>query len=355
MRIAIVSNKRSGLGGMEAVFRTVMQELSRNQDEVKMFLMGGSLDKDWLRDIDHIEIGDQRTDNALRRRYSFTLPLFREIRRYKPDVIIGCDPNVVCYCKWMMRILNRKTPVGSWVHNELSTIWKVQLLKYADFHLSISKGIAEQIQTVVGREARSKIFVTHNPVDVEVPEVGRPEVPTFLYIGRLENRQKRVRDVIESLSMLEGEWKAIIVGDGPDREEMYSLAESKKINDRIEWLGWKKNPWAEIPRASALVLTSNFEGFPLVLLEAMARGIPCLSTDCQHGPAEIVIPDGNGWLVSVGDVEGLAEIMQHIVDQPEQLPSPLYIKESVGKFSIASVVNNIRNILQKELQMKVSS
>ncbi|MNC44004.1 UDP-D-galactose:(glucosyl)lipopolysaccharide-1,6-D-galactosyltransferase [compost metagenome] len=113
MRIAIVSNKRSGLGGMEAVFRTVMQELGRNQDEVKMFLMGGSLDKDWLQDIDHVEIGDQRTDNALRRRYSFTLPLFRQIRQYKPDVIIGCDPNVVCYCKWMMRILNRKIPVGS--------------------------------------------------------------------------------------------------------------------------------------------------------------------------------------------------------------------------------------------------
>ena len=48
MRIAIVSNKRSGLGGMEAVFRTVMLEMGRNQDEVKMFLMGGSLDKDWL-------------------------------------------------------------------------------------------------------------------------------------------------------------------------------------------------------------------------------------------------------------------------------------------------------------------
>ncbi|MEK5029521.1 glycosyltransferase [Paenibacillus sp. FSL M7-1046] len=355
MRIAIVSNKRSGLGGMEAVFRTVMQELVRNQDEVKMFLMGGSLDKNWLRDLDCVEIGDQRTDNALRRRYSFTLPLFREISQYQPEVIIGCDPNVVCYCKWMTRILNRKIPVGSWVHNELSTIWKVQLLKYADFHLSISKGIAEQIQAVVGSEAQGKIFVTHNPVDVEVLEVARPEVPTFLYIGRLENRQKRVRDLIDSLAKLEGEWKAIIVGDGPDREEVYNLAQSYGINDRLEWLGWKKNPWAEIPRASALVLTSNFEGFPLVLLEAMARGIPCLSTDCQHGPAEIVIPEGNGWLVSVGDVEGMAGIMQLIVDQPEHLPDPQFVKESVNKFSITNVVDNIRGIIEQQLQMKVSS
>lgn len=355
MRIAIVSNKRSGLGGMEAVFRTVMQELGRNQDEVKMFLMGGSLDKDWLQDIDHVEIGDQRTDNALKRRYSFTLPLFRQIRQYKPDVIIGCDPNVVCYCKWMMRIMNRKTPVGSWVHNELSTLWKVQLLKYADFHLSISKGIAEQIHNVVGSGSHNKIFVTHNPVDVEVLEVARPEVPTFLYIGRLENRQKRVRDLIEALAKLEGEWKAVIVGDGPDREEVYNLAESYGINERMEWMGWRKNPWSEIPHVSALVLTSNFEGFPLVLLEAMARGIPCLSTDCQHGPAEIVIPESNGWLVSVGDVEGLAATMQQIINHPEQLPDPQFVKESVGKFSITNVVNNIRGIIDRELQLKISS
>ncbi len=80
--------------------------------------------------------------------------------------------------------------------------------------------------------------------------------------------------------------------------------------------------------------------FPLTLLEAMARGVFCVSSDCVSGPAEI-ISHQNGQLYPVNDVDALARILQRIVDG-EELPSAMMIKASVSKFSEPYYMNNIK-------------
>ena len=73
----------------------------------------------------------------------------------------------------------------------------------------------------------------------------------------------------------------------------------------------------------------------------MARGLPCISTDCRSGPTDIITP-ANGWLVRVGDVEQLTGHMQRIVDEPACLPSVAVVKASAARFTPANVTHAIK-------------
>jgi UDP-D-galactose:(glucosyl)LPS alpha-1,6-D-galactosyltransferase len=83
----------------------------------------------------------------------------------------------------------------------------------------------------------------------------------------------------------------------------------------------------------------------MILLEALSRGLPCISSDCKSGPSEIIETGKNGWLYPVGDVDRLAALMQQVVDQPQNLPDTRVVRETARKFSAASVAERARQAL----------
>ena len=110
------------------------------------------------------------------------------------------------------------------------------------------------------------------------PLMPRADFPTFLYVGRLTfDDQKRVNDILHALARLRGDFKAKIIGEAPKlrpghKEQLHTLARELNLTDRIEWLGWQSEPWRAAGSASALILSSAHEGFPMILLEATSRG-----------------------------------------------------------------------------------
>jgi UDP-D-galactose:(glucosyl)LPS alpha-1,6-D-galactosyltransferase len=126
------------------------------------------------------------------------------------------------------------------------------------------------------------------------------------------------------------------------------LALELGISDRIEWTGWVHNPWAAIKAVSALVLTSQYKGFPMVLIESLIRGIPCLSSDCPTGPADIIIPGENGWLYPLHNISQLTVLLQRIVDDPKMLPKQEVVIKSAERFTTEVVIDRMRYALQKE-------
>lgn len=134
--------------------------------------------------------------------------------------------------------------------------------------------------------------------------------------GRL-NEQKNFPLLISSFAQIAEkfpEYKLVIYGKGGLLESLKSLAEEKGVGDRVEFPGYVPDMPERLERASMFVLSSDFEGMPNALMEAMASGLPCVSTDCGGGGAKFLIQDGeNGFLVPQKDQEKMAEAMEKIL------------------------------------------
>jgi glycosyltransferase involved in cell wall biosynthesis len=106
----------------------------------------------------------------------------------------------------------------------------------------------------------------------------------------------------------------VLVGQGPLQDELTALARELGISDRVVFAGWQENPFAWMANADLFVLSSRFEGFGNVVIEAMACGLPVVSTDCPSGPSEILAGGDTGILVPVGNARALADAMCAVLE-----------------------------------------
>jgi glycosyltransferase involved in cell wall biosynthesis len=128
----------------------------------------------------------------------------------------------------------------------------------------------------------------------------------------------------------------VILGEGDDREELQRLANSLGISPYVHLLGYAPNPLAYMRHAAVFVLSSVAEGFGNVIVEALACGTPVISTDCPHGPREILSGGLYGTLVQVGDVGALADAMVAKLNVSKPAMSQA-LKEHLQLFSIESI------------------
>lgn len=124
--------------------------------------------------------------------------------------------------------------------------------------------------------------------------------PVLLFLGRLAH-QKRWEDTIRAAEELQrlgvrAQW--VFLGDGPQRSAFLNMLAASSARDRLHWLGSDPNPRPVLARASALVLTSLYEAWPTVILEAFDLGVPVVSYDCPSGPSEMLGNQERGWLTS---------------------------------------------------------
>lgn len=134
--------------------------------------------------------------------------------------------------------------------------------------------------------------------------------------GRL-NAQKNFSLLIRAFARISTDFpdfNLVIYGEGDKRGELEKLVEKQGLNDRISLPGNIQNIADEMEQNAMFVLSSDFEGMPNALMEAMALGLPCVSTDCPCGGPRFLIQNGeNGVLVPVGDVEKMAEGMRRVL------------------------------------------
>lgn len=330
-RIIFVIWHVSGKGGTETVVKEVTRLLNRvNGFEPQVYVLGDSDDKQWLKGI---KFGHSPfVKNKWLRVFPYFFWLYHYLRKEKPDLVVGLSP-VICQLLAMTRwALQKKFPIISWMHFSLTANhMKQTLLKRADYHFAISTGIANQLHNL-GIE-KNRIYTIYNPVKKTDKMIKRPTNKSiFVYMGRITfEGQKRLKDMFDALAMVEGPWQLDIVGDGDDRSICQTYTEKIGIEKNVVWHGWQSDPWSVINEATALVLSSEFEGFPMVLVEAIARGVYCISSDCPTGPEDIIEEDVNGELYRTGDVQALRQIMQRMINN-KKLPNQLIIKASINRY-----------------------
>ncbi|MBI2642397.1 MAG: glycosyltransferase [Candidatus Wildermuthbacteria bacterium] len=207
--------------------------------------------------------------------------------------------------------------------------------------IPVSLSSAEDLVQNYGIQ-RKKIQVIYNPVDIEKIQRLRKEPlgqafqeifshPVVITMGRLM-KQKGQQYLIKAFKKFKEtvrDAKLVILGEGELEAALEKLARDLNIQDDVHFLGWQDNPFPFLRSSQFFVLSSLYEGLPTVLLEAMACGLPVVSTDCKSGPREILAPatDSNktakeieiaecGILVPVEDEEILSRAMVLLAEDP---------------------------------------
>lgn len=188
----------------------------------------------------------------------------------------------------------------------------------ADAVHAVSQGVADSTSKHLGLP-REKITVVYNPVVSEnLLRLAQADDgcqwgwdnsrPLILAAGRF-TKQKDFPTLIRSFALLRKRCDALLVilGDGELRPELENLITDLDLQGHVLLPGFVENPFVVMKRANVFVLSSAWEGLPNVLIQAMACGTPVVSTNCPSGPAEILEDGKWGRLVSVGDVEALAQ------------------------------------------------
>ena len=190
-----------------------------------------------------------------------------------------------------------------------------------------------------------KTEVVYNPIFIE--KIERTKEKIVLAVGRLD-KNKGFDLLIETFAQLESKgWKLIIAGDGEERESLIELIENLNLNN-VELIGKRKDIFQWYAKASVFVLPSKKEGFPNVLIEAMASGCAAVSFDCPSGPAEIIMHEKNGLLVEDQNREVLASVLQRVMnDKALRERLAYYAMEVRQKYALEKIALQWEEIIER--------
>lgn len=347
----------TGKGGTERVIENLYDTM-QNENFNSYFVMttvsiGGSDNYDWAKKIPLKIINAGKTRLIRKIFYVTCLPvlMFFLILNRKTDFIISTNPVMWTLAKISCKILRRHTKVISWYHYSLKQKpVKPFLLNTADAYLAISSGIKEQL--IQNGIKENRIFLVFNPVVSDGKIVKRPQDKVhFLYVGRMDlDGQKNLRELFQALARVSGNWELDTYGDETYIEDIVKVTKDLSIDKNVVHHGFVDNLWDKVNVATALVLTSKYEGLPMVLCEAVSHGVFCISSDVDTGPRDI-INKNNGKLYRSGDTEELCMILQNIVDQ-WPMPDGTTVKATAKKFEPQNYMMNFFNAITTTLKGK---
>lgn len=175
--------------------------------------------------------------------------------------------------------------------------------------VGVSAGVVADYQQHVGMHP--DIRAIHNPINrQQIVSLSQAFVPPLaagylVHVGRFKN-QKDHPTLIRAYARSSQRVPLVLVGTGPQQAACQMLAQELGVAGRVVFAGFQANPYPYIRHAGLMVLSSRFEGFGIVIGEALALGVPVISTDCESGPRELLPPH---CLVPVGDADALAQKM----------------------------------------------
>ena len=285
-----------------------------------------------------------------RRLARWTRGVMSYLEKEHPDCLLpnlyGAEIATLLACRLSARPPPVVPTVRVFVRHDRSWRWRLgmrrELLSRASHIIGVSRGVSDSVAETLGVE-RTRITSIYNPVvapHIQSRMTVPPDhswfldggAPIILSAGRFTD-QKDFSTLIRAFALVAAQvpCRLVIVGEGRERKRLERLIRGLGLTGRISLPGWFENPFALMARASLFVVSSMYEGFSRVLVEAMACGCPCVSTDCPAGPAEILGNGEYGALVPVGNATALAEAMCRVLERP---PDRHLLKQRAAWFSV---------------------
>lgn len=248
-------------------------------------------------------------------------------REFSADVLIGFTAYPNMYARIVGFLLGIPSIMSERGDPSRTGLTKGLKNKLSLMLINSSKGGVFQTEgamSVYGKGLQKRSVVIPNPIFIkgEIPEVPQSErQKTVVSVGRLDNFQKRYDVMLEAFrlfSQKHPEYTLKLYGDGSDTEQIKQWAVDLGIADKVNLMGLTRQPMQDIAHDGMFLITSDFEGISNSLLEAMAVGLPCVSTDHTPGGARMLITDHeNGLLAPVEDAPALAAAMCEFAENPE--------------------------------------
>ena len=361
MKIVFLTNS-IGFGGAEKMMAFVANSLCKRNHDVSVINFNTVAEEI----NSYLQVFDGRIrvlsfsgakDGQLAR-FKKTIFALKNISKNNADVIIG----FTAFPNYVGRIVGSLKGIPSIMSergNPYITIDKSNL--HSRLELAIinrSRGGVFQIEgakAFYSKKLQERSTIIPNPIFIKEPINSVPyenREKTIVSVGRLDNYQKRYDVMIKAFSIFEkkhSDWELKLYGNGSDVGKIKGWIAEEGVVDKVSFMGVTKNPMRDISTDGMFLITSDFEGISNSLLEAMAVGMPCVSTDSTPGGARMLIQDGvNGLLAPIGDPESIASAMCKFVENPKLAKScGKNAMEVINRFDADKLITCWEEYLQK--------
>jgi len=327
-------------GGAEKAALNLLKELSRERFDLSLVLAEkkGNCLKTLPADIAVVDLKSQGFVDLF-------LRLLKYFKRENPDIFVSVFPHfsllaiiaknfsganakivIIEHSIFSRTAENVRTFfrrfVGRFIFPTLMRIFYSKAAKI----ISVSKDVANNIKEITNLS--DCIKVVYNPIiensiynlaeeKIEHPWFKDSKTPVLLAVGRFA-KAKDYPTLLYAFAKVQRKKhiKLVVLGDGYERENLEKLCHRLGIAGNVAFLGFQENPYKYIAKACIFALSSKQEGFPTVLIEAMALGLPVVSTDCGSGAKEVIESGRNGFLVPACNSDALSEAIIKLLESP---------------------------------------
>lgn len=379
-----------GLGGVEKVVLEVLKEIDKSKFDIKLALQYENenlFENEIPKEVNYKYMLPQKIiDKSLyfreRKKNIFYKMLYSFMLSYEKYTIkknyleFSKDREIVIDFKSgdFLKLINLENGVDKkricWLHGEITKLNKYEKRKkFLRENLNkcdkvvcicedMKNGVIKEIP-----ELEEKLEVIYNPFDIEKIKIKSNDYSEIkadekkllednyiIMVSRLELKMKDFNTLIKAFKIVNQKRKDIklyLLGDGPDKEKIENMIRNKNLQEYIKLLGVKKNPYPWIKNSKLLVHSSRYEGFGLVLVEALILDKVVISTNCKVGPREILDNEKYGSLVEVGNYNAMAQEILELL-QENSIKKEKYlsnIDKSVERFDKRNIIKQIERVL----------
>lgn len=220
------------------------------------------------------------------------------------------------------------------IHNTVSLLYKFNKTSAADDRKSKMINIYSKHPCICVSKGAEKDFIKsfgditptiaiHNPIDRDgIKKQADAFVPDYqnyiIHVGSFKDA-KRHDLLVKAYAQTDQSMPLLLLGQGKHKSETEQLVKELNLEEKVVFLGFCENPFPYIKNAQFKILTSDWEGFALVIAEALVLGTPVISTNCPSGPSEL-LPENN--LMPMGDIDAIAEKMRQAMNNPQKFHAP---------------------------------
>ena len=354
MKICFFGGNISSTGGTERVSTIIANKLAEEGHDVYLMSLvkceGSSFELNSKIKVICMENGSGNNKKNF-------IPIVKELKgifdKYKFDVLIEVD--VMLRIFTFLAARNRNMKVISWEHFNFRTNLGAKLrdiarriaVKTSDYIVTLTE--EDKLDYEKSLKCKAKVICISNPLVFYPKEYSKLNNKVVLSVGRM-HPQKGFDMLLEAWSKVVKEdntWELRIVGDGADFEKTKNLAKELGLGASVKFLGHVDNVQKQYLESSIYALSSRYEGFGMVLVEAMSYGVPPVSFDCHVGPSDIIKNNEDGILVEPENTDQLADnILRLMNDDKLRMKLGRNARVNIRRYDIDNIIGKWNDIIK---------